>query len=297
MLNRNLYKVKGKYIATNHKRAIEVYAKTQQDAIDFAVANGFKEPFEVLDGQLEPPSERQVNYAQSLGIIVTNDMCKEDVSCLISRKTDDRSDPKPGLLQFADNHNIVFSNFIGKKTLYNIVFYNLPDLDKCAFFIFSVYRYLSDDRESNLDLSPYKNIFYEFANTYCTDKKFLKSMVEKYIGADLRFFGDLTVDKFGKSETYTGGTIKSYAYKAAKQYLIDAGLLPPDIGDNKTVTNIDKNVCDRKISDTTTEKIAIENPEQNRSEPDQTKKVNKGCIYFVIGLVIFCIILILIFEI
>lgn len=223
MLNINTYEIKAKYIPTGRLRTIKVEARAEADAI--AKLSSDYTDVKSVAMKNRPPTERQLSYAESLGITVTDDMCFEDVSCLISGKTDDRNPPKQGLIDFADSHNIAFSNYIGKRALYNKVFYGLPQRDAIAFFVFSVYRHLSDDRESNLDKSFYKDSFYEFADAYENDNKFVKSLYDNYQGEDLRFFGTLhTINGYDES-WHSGGNARTYAFKCAKQFLYDKYLI------------------------------------------------------------------------
>ena len=77
------------------------------------------------------PTEKQISLATNLGYQITSDMTALDVSALISQKLDkDSYPPKYELMLFADNHDIVYSTFMGKKTLYNVIFNGLSDLDR-----------------------------------------------------------------------------------------------------------------------------------------------------------------------
>jgi hypothetical protein len=177
-----------------------------------------QEPFEINEIPFEEPTDRQQEYAKGLGIDIPADACKEDVSALISRAVDSDSVPNHGLIEYASNKGLTFSEYIGKKALYNLIFYNLNLNDKIAFFCFSVYRYLSDDRHANLDTSPHRDIFYLFAQQYEGDKNFVSSM-EKYEGKDLRYFGKIKIEKGNYVTDITGGSIATTAYKTVSNFL------------------------------------------------------------------------------
>lgn len=192
-MNLNQYKVKVKYLPTNRFRTISLWAINEADArrriseepqfADYSEIKG------ITLASVYKPYPDKINYAISLGIKITPDMSNDDVSALISRRLDDKWEPKIGLKDFATAHYIPFSLYIGKKALYNIVFYHLDLESRIAFFIFSVYRYLSNDRESNLDKSPYRNLFYQAAHNWKDNASIVKSLDSNYNGEDLRFLG------------------------------------------------------------------------------------------------------------
>lgn len=221
MLNRTEYKIKAKFLQTNRIRTTTVFAKSEEDAIEKIKREGFGEVVSI-EKVFWPPSDSQVAYARDLGAKVTPDMCKEDLSAIISYRVDSDSAPNPDLIKFADSKDIVFSSYIGKKALYNLILYKLNDLDATAFFIFSIYRYYSNDRQGNLNLSRHKSKFYEFAELVVSNPSLLKSLHDNYRGADLRFFGTL---KTSSEVSSSGGSRSTAIFKRAKQFLIESKLL------------------------------------------------------------------------
>jgi hypothetical protein len=217
-MNHRRYEIRGTYSQTKRKRTTAVYAKTPEQATNLAKQQGFIEPLEIAEIPYNLPTERQIEFARDLKITIPRDASKEDVSALISKKLEYDTDPNPGLYEFADNRGFVFSKYIGKKSLYNLVFSNLETLDKIAFFAFSLYRFLSDDRHANLDTSPYREDFFAFANKNISNTSFVNSM-NKYEGNDLRFFGKLTIkDNNSITETH-GGSVNTIAYKTTADFL------------------------------------------------------------------------------
>lgn len=212
--------VRGKWSDTNRVRKELLIAWDKDEAIDIAKKKGMIDGFEVTEDWASP-TERQLDYAKSLGIKVQDDMSVEDVSALISRKVDsDNQDPQPGLIEFAREHRLVFSDYIGKKALYSLVFRELGDMDRVAFFAFSIYRFISDDRAANLNQHTYNKLLYEFASKYVNDKKFMSSM-NRYDGENIRFFGKLRVE----NSEYTGGSTRTQAFRDAKKFLLDNSLI------------------------------------------------------------------------
>lgn len=205
-------------------RKNKIAALSESSAIDILRKKGYLEPFDVTCVYPSYPTANQIEICKEYGIDIPENSCKDDVSEILSCyfENDHRS-PSADLIKFATNRNILFSTYIGKKRLYDKVFNSLEPQDRIAFFIFSIYRYLSDDRRGNLDEHPYINIFYDFARDHVGDKDFLSSL-SMYRGRDLRFFGELSfTDNYPSS--YKGGRTDLYAYKSAKEYLIDTGLI------------------------------------------------------------------------
>lgn len=129
MANRFLFKVKARYIPTNRVRSnVEIWARSESELSEKLNSLGY-EPAINTTIVANPPSEAQINYAKSLGINILPEMDKMDLSALISRKVEfDSYSPNQGLMDFADNHDIIFSNYIGKKALYNLIFEQLGSL-------------------------------------------------------------------------------------------------------------------------------------------------------------------------
>ncbi|WP_108307091.1 hypothetical protein [Metalysinibacillus jejuensis] len=177
---------------------------TKLEFIDFTNQN-FKE------NNYKTPTDKQLAYAKNLGIPVPEWASKSDVSLLITRLVEEKdfSAPSAQLVEFANAKNIIFSGCAGKKYLYNTIFDNLSDYDKAAFFAFSLYRWLSDDRHGNLETSPLKNMFYEFAKDVSQDDAFMNSL-KRYKGADLRLFGEVIIPS---GQVVEGGSTRTIAYK------------------------------------------------------------------------------------
>lgn len=256
MLNRNLYNVKAKYIQTNRFRSVKVWSRNELEIPKRLEKIGYTEIQSIIN--ITPmPTERQLDYAIDLGCNLTPDMTGIDVSSLISQKVDnDIHKPEPGLMSFADNHDIVYSTYMGEKTLYNVIFNDLQELDKFAFFIFCVYRYLSSDMEANLDNSPHKNIFYNFANSCISNSKMKESLFENYEGRDLCFFGTSNNDV-----QYYGGSTRTTIFKAAKQYLIEVGLIQNVKSNNQKTHSTNQSINYEKG----TEQISVQNHTNNKS--------------------------------
>ena len=223
MLNMQQYKIKAKYRPTKAFRTVRFYGHNEDEALRQLGPDFELPPKSIEIVPQEPPTERQIPYALDLGITVTPDMGKLDVSACIDRVVSRDGEPKPGLKEFADAKSILFSEFIGKKALYNAVFGGLTGIDRTAFFIFCIYRYLSDDREPNLLKSPHLEKIYEIASELSADDRFLESM-DGYTGESLRYFGKYSPD--GGVTILFGGSDRTIAYKEARSRLLAEGLIP-----------------------------------------------------------------------
>jgi hypothetical protein len=202
-------------LPTNRRRTEVIAAKSKEELIETLKNSEFSEPFEIEE-IFNEPTESQLDYAAALGIDVPKNASKEDVSALISRAVDgDGAEPNPELIEFATDRGLVFSQYIGKRALYNLIFNRLPLEDKIAFFCFCAYRWLSDDRQGNLDRHKYKPLFYEFAKQQFSNEKFVKSL-ENYAGEEIRFFGTL---KFTDGGECSGGSVNTIAYKTCANFL------------------------------------------------------------------------------
>lgn len=180
--------------------------------------NELEPPYEITVIEQRPPTEQQINYARDLGLDIPKNAILEDVSGLLDRRLGGGV-PNPDLMTFARNHDLLFSDCISKKGLYNLIFTTLPLLDQIAFFCFSVYRYLSNDRHANLDSSPHHDLFYSFAAEQVTNTKFIDSL-DRYEGEDVRFFGRLRIKREDSSvTTVTGGDTNTYAYRTVRAFL------------------------------------------------------------------------------
>lgn len=299
-MNLNQYKVKVKYLPTNRFRTISLWAINEADArrriseepqfADYSEIKG------ITLASVYKPYPDKINYAISLGIKITPDMSNDDVSALISRRLDDKWEPKIGLKDFATAHYIPFSLYIGQKALYNIVFYHLDLESRIAFFIFSVYRYLSNDRESNLDKSPYRNLFYQAAHNWKDNASIVKSLDSNYNGEDLRFFGAIYVPGGGYAR---GGSKNTLVYKKAVQFLLEKNLIsetdthrafvPGNDNPSNSYSTVKTIPCPKTPSHSSSVSISSNNPFEKDTDSNSHKSHRK--LFIILG-IIFVILLI-----
>ncbi len=210
-MNCTLYTFSGKYSETNRIRKNKtVYVFSNENPLDAIKNMGYSDPIEYVKSDFPSPSEAQMRYLFDLTHgHIPNNVSHEDASALIGRYVEeDNKVPNPDLFHFAEQMHIPVSYYCGKKRLYNLIFNDLQIQDRIAFFIFQVYRYSYTDYSiANMNNSPYKHLFYEFANSKIYDESFIKSL-NRYSGESLRIFG-----------AYGGGSKNTIAYKEARAFL------------------------------------------------------------------------------
>jgi hypothetical protein len=136
-MNYKKFSVRGINTESGRKKTIKIDVPNNRNVSEMVLAQGeIKEPFEITEVPFSLPTDRQLSYAQALGITIPPDACLDDVSALISRAVDNDSEPNKGLIEYASNKGLTFSVYVGKKALYNFIFYSLQLYDKIAFFAF-----------------------------------------------------------------------------------------------------------------------------------------------------------------
>jgi len=209
------FRITGRQKETNRKKTFELAAISKEQAQEFANERNLSVIIEIQEiGRL--PTQNQLVYAQKLKIRIDKSLTFYDLSALIDKSVKNDSDPEYGIIDFANNRKLGFSKHIGESSLYNLVFSSLKDVDKIAFFVFSIYKWVSDEKQFNLDNHPLKNRFYQFAETLKDDGQFLKSM-NNYSGQALIYFGEIT-----QKDGYVlanGSSRDTIAYKKVANYL------------------------------------------------------------------------------
>ena len=87
------FDVIGKNPETKRKNKRYIEAKDEASACRRMEEKGFIGPFEVTVLPIEPPTERQLEYAKSLGASIPEGACKRDVSAIITRITENDEGP------------------------------------------------------------------------------------------------------------------------------------------------------------------------------------------------------------
>ncbi len=118
---------------TNRKNKRVYETRREEQAIKCAIDEGFEAPFEVTAIPFDPPSERQLDYANSIGIYVPPEACRYDVSAMLSRYEDDDEEPvDEKIAKMANIYGIMFSRYAGKKAILNKA-HQLPKMEYNGF--------------------------------------------------------------------------------------------------------------------------------------------------------------------
>lgn len=118
---------------TNRKNKRVYETRREEQAIKCAIDEGFEAPFEVTAIPFDPPSERQLDYANSIGTYVPPEACRYDVSAMLSRYEDDDEEPvDEKIAKMANIYGIMFSRYAGKKAILNKA-HQLPKMEYNGF--------------------------------------------------------------------------------------------------------------------------------------------------------------------
>lgn len=162
---------------------------------------------------------QQKEYAHSLGLNLPKQATKSDAKALIDQSLDEDVNAPASLIDYARNHKILCSSYIGYKYLHNLMFDNLDPIDLATFFVYCVHQDLIGAIHEDLDAHNNHEVFYHFAKSYHEDFYFLESLKD-YYGEELLTFGRQTIPlPDGSTKTYYGGSKQTLAYKTAVSYL------------------------------------------------------------------------------
>nr|WP_321384025.1 hypothetical protein [uncultured Vibrio sp.] len=211
------FKVKGKGIETNRSRTRIYIAGNEMEAKEAARKDG-TEP-QSVELLIEEPSDRQVDYARSLGISIPEGISKTELSDLISltvRKDKPATDRHK---EFARIYSVETSKYIGKKELFDRIQNKLVSsgdaVELCSWFTFRVYRELVNGDLASEVKSPTDPKIRDIAELISQNKSMVSS-IQRYVGSDLIWFGQWTApDGF----THNGGSNRTMAYKEASRLL------------------------------------------------------------------------------
>jgi hypothetical protein len=214
------YKITGKSRESRRKRVITHQAIDETTAKVHAESEGI-DVLEIILLPEETPTERQIDYAISLGIEIPKDATKNELSDIISMSVDKDKTSDIRHIEFAKIYGVDCTKYIGKKLLFDRIQNELikpgNELNMLSWFVFRVYRELVSGKiNPELD-DPRNAIFMSIAQELISDDKVIKS-IKRYTGRDLIWFGEWT-----SSSGYlmSGGSIQTVAYKTVSKILRD----------------------------------------------------------------------------
>lgn len=166
--------------STGRKNTKRYEAQTEADARAAAADDGLVEPMTVQVEPQIPPTDRQMDYALELEAMLPDGVCKDDVSAIISRITDDdEAAPDPGLSLYAHACGVKFSRFVGEKALLSYMVSQMHGAARGELYAYAVYRQEIGGRFSD----PRSLSVYEFLRScgaeIAEDPALLKSLEDR----------------------------------------------------------------------------------------------------------------------
>lgn len=167
----------------------------------------------------EPPTERQLAYARDLEISIPDHATKVELSELIEARLEGDSPAAPEVHAFAKRFGVIFTQYIGKKSLFDRLFMHLArpgrEEDMTAWFVFRVYRQLFHGHKLPTITSPDDIVIRDIARMLAEEKAVIQS-IRRYSGRDLVMFGAWTspdgIDHYG-------GSKQTIAYKRVSELI------------------------------------------------------------------------------
>lgn len=169
----------------------EIFAKTLEAAsFQAEEKTGFRQ-IELSVVPMDPPTERQLAYAQELHLQIPPDACKEDVMCMISRVADSLEDsPISGCPQsfanYLDRAGIQFSAYLSEPMALGLAESMLPTWEKCRFYAYCVWCHTHSESLSAPDTHPNAALFSAFADQFSNDIAFIQGLQKKNVQNYLR---------------------------------------------------------------------------------------------------------------
>ncbi|WP_407272647.1 hypothetical protein [Radiobacillus sp. PE A8.2] len=213
-MNYKKYEVTCTFEQTNKRSTRKIHAQSQKHLKELMTHRGYVGPFDIKVIPFRQVSHQQLHDAEQLGISIPGQATVEDADALIKRNTDGDREPHPGLYSFAYERGLCFSQYIGERALYNLVWENLDLKAKIEFFTYSIYHSIHFESAEHLDISPYKDLFESFAEEAIKNDLFVKS-INDYSGEDLTCF-----EMLYHEPDLSGSILYTYAYKKALTFLI-----------------------------------------------------------------------------
>ena len=219
------YEVHGKGKDTGRKRNRIYSAFNEKEARQLAESDGTLVE-QVIEVPPEPPTDRQLKYAQDLGITIPENASKDDLRDLISQKVDHDKPSTKRHRKFAQTYGLETTQYIGKKSLFNKIHTALSasqnKLDLLEWFTFRVYRELVNGIDNAPIDSPKDPVIKEIAKRFVSEDRIVKSIL-RYKGKDLIWFGEWTSPD---GTVHNGGSNRTAAYKEIAAALKEKTSLP-----------------------------------------------------------------------
>lgn len=172
-----------------------------------------------------PATERQIDYALHLGVIIPSGANVVEASDMIYFATDKDTPATQNTLEAADYFGVKRTPYAGETGLYRLIFEQLilpgREKDLARWFAYNVYRDRTRTRSDNSLNGITDSRIDSLANELYFDDRVISS-IKRYSGLGLIRFGERRVVNGEVSEA---GSIRTTAYKAASR-IVDS-MCPP----------------------------------------------------------------------
>jgi hypothetical protein len=163
----------------------------------------------------ETPTQKQLSYAEDLGLDVPEGSTKSEASDILSAHLDDDSIASDRDRTLAEFYKIEHTKYTGRASLYGRILHGLHESGRekelVGWFAYCVYCDLTDAVIRRPDNMVFKSI----ADDLSLEKPILDS-IKRYSGKDILNFGEWT-DHDGF--THVGGSKRTIAYKRVSSLL------------------------------------------------------------------------------
>lgn len=172
-------------------------------------------------GQNKPnlPTEKQLAFANDLGIDVPSDATSEEVSDLISAQLEKDKPANERHRSTARLYGVKFTRFTGKRELFERIFNAVRrpthENDLAAWFTYRVYRHLVRGADNVTINGPNHPMIKQIAVQLAADEAALSS-IRRYDAQDLLWFGQWTAPD---GTLCAGGSKRTTAYEKAAALL------------------------------------------------------------------------------
>ena len=171
----------GRETGRQRKKIYQAFDK--EAAIMAASADGtIVEMDKIKELPIGHPTDAQLSYAKDLDIIVSDEDTWEDVrdkiSCCIDRDKPATESHK----SFARLYRVEYTEYVGKKKLFNMIFANLKQspqsIDMISWFAYRVYRNIVKGADDAPIKGPNNPIIKEIAQNTINESLIIKSAME-----------------------------------------------------------------------------------------------------------------------
>lgn len=184
------YSVKGKNPNTNRRKTENVVVESTASEEEIQRKSGLLPPYEIKKMEQRLPTEKQIAYAEKLGIIFPPDATIQDASVFLTRNEEDIpliQPPAPDtLIRYLISKDIYVPAYAGVAEVSALYLNGISNKEKTAFFCMRVFCCLKKKSHCLLEDAPQEeqSLFFEFADLHETDADFMRSL-SHYSAADI----------------------------------------------------------------------------------------------------------------